>query len=150
MDEYIISLQNDTVGEKDNFYFLGDFCFDRRRTEWYLQRLKGNLFFIKGNHDKKDTIKLYQKYGTYLGEQYSGLNINGTHIVLNHFAMSVWDRSHHGSWHLFGHSHGSYKPHGLSIDVGCMLHQYKPLEYEEIFDIMTTKRIEQLDHHRTR
>ena len=149
MDEHIITLQNEIVDSKDNFYFLGDFCFDRRRTEWYLSRLKGNLFFIKGNHDKHDTIKLYQKYGRYLGEQ-TKIKIDNTDIVLNHFGMRVWDKSHHGAWHLYGHSHGSLPPIGKSLDVGCMLWNYKPLEFEDLKTIFDSKFIHEVDHHKTK
>ena len=31
-------------------------------------------------------------------------------VVLCHYAMRVWDRSHYGSWHLYGHSHGNLPP----------------------------------------
>lgn len=148
MDEYIIDKQNKTVQKGDNFYFLGDFCFDLKYTEMYLARLTGNLFFIKGNHDRRDTIKLYEKYGVYLGEQ-KGIKVNDQHIILNHYSMNVWNRSHHGSWHLFGHSHGSLpdNKYSLSIDVGCMLYDYTPLEFEEIKEIMSKKIFKPIDHY---
>ena len=47
MNETIIENHNDIVRPVDNFYFLGDFCFSSR-TEYFLERLNGNLFFIKG------------------------------------------------------------------------------------------------------
>src|SRR6266496_2167663 len=91
----------------DNFYYMGDLCFaNKKTTEGYLSTLASsgaNLFFIKGNHDKSDTISLYQKYGVYLGEQ-KRINVCGQDIVLNHFKMFIWDKSHHGAWHLYGHS----------------------------------------------
>jgi hypothetical protein len=31
----------------------------------------------------------------------------GQPIVLCHYAMRVWNRSHHGAWHLYGHSRGN-------------------------------------------
>lgn len=137
------------VKPEDNFYFLGDFCFNAKDTEYFLRQLQGNLFFIRGNHDHKETIKLYEKYGTYLGEQ-KKINVNGQEIVLNHYGMRVWEKSHHGVWHLYGHSHGSLKddPHSLSIDVGCMLHDYKPLEITQIQKIMSKKQWKPIDHHR--
>lgn len=129
MNETIIDNHNSVVGDNDNFYFLGDFCFDNRRTEEFLEQLNGNLFFIKGNHDSRDTIKLYQKYGVYLGEQ-KKIKIEDKELVLNHYAMRVWDKSHHSVYHLYGHSHGSLAddPNSLSFDVGCMLFDYKPIE----------------------
>lgn len=149
MNDAIIDNHNKIVKPGDNFYFLGDFCFNNHHTEGFLQRVQGNLFFIKGNHDKRDTIKLYEKYGIYLGEQ-KKIKINEQEIVLNHYSMNVWDKSHHGVWHLFGHSHGSLPAnnYSLSMDVGVMLHGYKPLEFSQIKEIMLTKKYKPIDHHR--
>lgn len=149
MNDTILENYLTIVNPEDNFYFLGDFCFNNRQTEEFLSELHGNLFFIRGNHDKSDTIKLYQKYGVYLGEQ-KKITVEGQEIILNHYGMRVWDRSHRGSWQLHGHSHGSLKddPNLLSIDVGCMLHDYKPLEFAQIQKIMSKKQWKAVDHHR--
>lgn len=150
MDTTIINNYNNTVKEGDNFYFLGDLCFNDRDTEYYLQQLKhGNLFFIKGNHDKRQTIQLYKKYGVYLGEQCK-IKVNNQEIILNHYSMNVWDKCHHGSWHLFGHSHGSLpdNPNSLSFDVGCNIWNYTPLEFEQVKEIMSKKVFKPIDHHK--
>ena len=41
-------------------------------------------------------------------------------IVLCHYAMRVWNKSHHGNFMLYGHSHGSLAddPNSMSFDVG--------------------------------
>jgi len=111
-----------------------------------MKQLNGNKFFIKGNHDKKDTIQLYEKYGTYLG-QLNEIEINKQHIVLCHYSMNVWNRSHHGSWHLFGHSHGGLidNPNSLSIDIGINCNNYYPIEFEEIENKMNLKIINKLN-----
>lgn len=149
MNETIIDNYNSVVNKTDNFYFLGDFCFNIKDAEYFLKELNGNLFFIKGNHDKSDMIKLYNKYGTYLGEQ-KKINVNGQEIVLNHYAMRVWDKSHHGVWHLYGHSHGSLPddPNSLLFDIGCNIHNYYPLEFEDVRKIMSTKTFKPIDHHK--
>ncbi len=48
------------------------------------------------------------------------ISVNGQPIVLCHYAMRVSNRSHHGAWHLYGHSHGNLPegPTSLSMDVG--------------------------------
>ena len=149
MNEFIIDRQNTLVDDKDNFYFLGDFCFNHREAEYWIKQLKGNLFFIKGNHDNKDMIRLYKKYGTFLGEQ-TKIKIENQDIVLNHYAMRVWNKSHHGAWQLYGHSHGSLPddPNALSFDVGCMLFDYEPLEFEDVKKIMSNKNYKPVDHHK--
>jgi len=149
MNETIINNHNSVVKQDDNFYFLGDFSFGSLASaELYLQRLNGNKFFIKGNHDKRDIIKLYQKYGIYLGGL-EEIKINETKIVLSHYAMRVWDKSHHGSYHLYGHSHGSLenKPWGKSMDVGIMLNNYFPFSFEQIQSILSQRPIQYVDHH---
>ena len=56
---------------------------------------------------------------------------------------------HHGSWHLYGHSHGSLpEPTNKSMDVGCMLNNYIPYEFEDIKNIMSTRVFESVDHHK--
>ena len=108
MDETIIKNVVGQLQKGDDLYYLGDFSLTKSHGEMEGHMLAlaltgANLFFIKGNHDKRDTVKLYQKYGIYLGEQ-KMINVldrdarDGLqNIVLNHYAMRVWDRSHHGT-----------------------------------------------------
>jgi len=150
MDEEIINNHNEVVDPEDDFYFLGDLSFNRRATESYLQRLNGNKFFIGGNHDYSDTIKLYEKYGTYLGNL-AEIDVAGQRIVICHYSMRVWNKSHHGAWHLYGHSHHSLPddPHALSIDVGIngKGYNYRPLSFRQIKAIMAKKDYKPKDHH---
>ncbi len=70
-------------------------------------------------------------------------------IVMLHYSMRVWNKSHHGSWHLYGHSHGTLPddPNSLSIDVGVDCHNYQPISYDEIKSIMSKKEFKPVDHH---
>ena len=52
--------------------------------------------------------------------------------------MRVWDRSHYGSWHLFGHSHGALPGYGLSLDVGVDCTGFKPISLEQVAEKMAT------------
>lgn len=149
MDDTIITEHNNIVTEADDFYFLGDFCMgDTSNIETYLARVRGKKYFIKGNHDKKATIDLYKKYGTYLGSL-AEIDVDGTSIVLCHYAMRVWNKSHRGSYHLYGHSHGSLPedPNSLSFDVGVNSWDYKPISFEQIGAKMKTKTFKPIDHH---
>lgn len=148
MNEAIITNHNNVISNNDDFYFLGDFSFDKSKTESFLERLNGNLHFIKGNHDRSDMIRLYRKYGTYLG-QLDELSVKNQQFILCHYSMRVWNRSHHGSIHLYGHSHGSIdkEPWGKSMDVGIMMNDYKPFEFSDIMKIMNKREILSIDHH---
>jgi calcineurin-like phosphoesterase family protein len=149
MNSTLLRNIEETLKEGDNFYYLGDFSFiSDTMSRVFMRRIaatKAHLFFIRGNHDKKDIIKLYQEYGTYLGEQKT-VTVNDQVIVLNHYRMDVWDRSHYGSWHLHGHSHQMLppRPHKV-IDVGCMGYNYFPVEFAEIKRIMDGR--EKMKHH---
>lgn len=143
--------------EFDSLYFLGDFAMTRSKNdmEGYMKALAftgAHLFFIKGNHDKRDTIRLYEKYGTYLGEQKKikiPLGELEQEIVLNHYAMRVWDKSHRGTWHLYGHSHHSLPDleDSLSFDVGINGWDYKLVSYDQVKDKMSKKKYKPIDHH---
>jgi hypothetical protein len=49
--------------------------------------------------------------------------------------------SHHGAWHLYGHSHGNLPdtPTSLSMDVGVDTHDFQPWHFDEINLLMTEK-----------
>ena len=62
-------------------------------------------------------------------------------IVLFHYAMRVWQASHHGTYHIYGHSHGELPDdlNALSFDVGVDCHNYAPINYQDIKNIMKNK-----------
>jgi len=70
-------------------------------------------------------------------------------IIMSHYAMLVWNRSHHGSWMLHGHSHGGlkYPVEGKILDAGIDAHNYFPISYDEVKAIMSTKKTQPVDHH---
>lgn len=162
-DQHLIKMCMRTLSSGDNFYYLGDFSLTRpSKTESYLATLQGsgaNLFFIKGNHDKKDNIKLFQKYGTFLGEKKTikiQQNDKEYVVVLDHFANRVWDRSHHGSLHLYGHSHDGLDKNGevwgRSMDAGIMSALringvYSLFPFSQIVSILTAREPKIIDHH---
>lgn len=141
-----------TVKPGDNFYFLGDFAFaNKRMIEGWMETLTSsgaNLFFIKGNHDNHDTVDLYKKYGRYLGEQKKIYSYD-QEIVLNHYKMAIWDKSHKGSWHLYGHSHGDAENMviGKSFDVAINIWEYLPVSFDQVKEIMDKREIQKIDHH---
>ena len=55
--------------------------------------------------------------------------------------MRVWNKSGHGRWQLFGHSHGNLPddPKSLSIDVGVDCHGYHPISFEKVRSLMAKK-----------
>ena len=147
MDEMIIENWNNKIQKHDNVYHLGDFAFREPETILkYIDRLNGNIFLIKGNHDRiNGDIKNKFVWVRDLAE----IKVNDQNITLCHYAMKVWNKSHHGSWHLYGHSHGTLPDdlYSRSYDVGMDANNFTPLSFEEIKKIMDAKIFKPIDHH---
>jgi calcineurin-like phosphoesterase family protein len=58
--------------------------------------------------------------------------------VLCHYGLRVWDRSHHGALHLYGHSHGTLPGDSQSLDVGVDGWEFTPVNIEQVRDRMKT------------
>ena len=155
MDQMMIDNWNAVVDSGDKVFMLGDFCFgDLSQWENYYHQLNGNIILIKGNHDKiqDNQIKhLFSGIYDYLEIKVKDVDAqdNWQHIVLFHYAMKVWNRSHHGAYHLFGHSHGTLPddPNALSFDCGVDCHEFKPISYKQVKEIMSKKTFAPIDHH---
>lgn len=149
MDKTIIDNYNSVVGEDDEFFYLGDFCFNNKKVEEFLEQLNGKKYFIKGNHDHSDVVSAYKKYGTYLGGL-EEIEVNKQLIVLCHYTMRNWNQSHRGAIHLYGHDHGALEstPHGKSMDVFVGLSGYYPLEFTDIMSKLKDRKVIQVGHHK--
>ena len=150
MDEEMIARHNSKVQPTDTVYFIGDIAFHQPdKTLAILNRLNGKKFLVYGNHDKgiKKTPALQAKFEKCV--DYLELYVDDQFIVLSHYAMLVWNKSHHGSWMLHGHSHGNlkYPYEGKILDVGVDAHSFYPLSYAEVKTIMGKKNTQPVDHH---
>lgn len=54
MNEALLYNWNTKVGKDDNVYFLGDLVFSKHShsMEYWVEKLNGDITFIKGNHNK--------------------------------------------------------------------------------------------------
>jgi len=146
MDRILIDNFNNKVSQEDTTYIVGDFCFsDVTRGQNYLNRLNGVKYLIEGNHDKT-AVKLEGWAGI---SKLAEIRVDGQSITLCHYAMRVWNKSHFGAWHLYGHSHGSLPDdkNSLSFDVGVDCHNYAPINMRDIRSIMNKKTWKPIDHH---
>ena len=138
-DECLISIWNAYVGKKDEVYHLGDFSFGNRSEIYKLcSRLKGKIHLILGNHDKKNRMHNMPKLFASVHEL-TDINIEGNTVVLCHYAMRTWRKSHFNSWQLYGHSHGGLINHGKQHDVGLDANQMILLSEYDIIDLMSNK-----------
>ncbi|BBM84738.1 GNAT family N-acetyltransferase [Candidatus Uabimicrobium amorphum] len=157
-DEQLIANWNARVTNRDRIYHLGDFGFaNDAYTDKILSRLNGNIYFLRGNHDYN--TKVIQKHCVWV-KDYFELKVKDDtlpqgkcKIILLHYALRVWNASHHGSWHLYGHSHNTLPddPNLPAIDIGVdavahsyaleenIVERYRPISYEEIKTILLRK-----------
>lgn len=156
--EWLINLWNSQVNNEDQIYHLGDFSFGKKYEDIkrVVQQLKGQKFFFKGNHDKKENLeKLKQENLIQAWYDYKEFDIQGTPIAMFHFPIACWHRQGYGAWHLHGHSHGSYHAEGKILDVGLdnaynLYGEHKFFTEEMLATYMQTKQVKVYDAHSER
>jgi calcineurin-like phosphoesterase family protein len=133
-DENLIRNHNEVVSDDDTVFHAGDFTLMHGREKVhkkYIMRLKGKHRFIVGSHD-------YWLQGWNEHEIFE-LKHQKRHIVICHYSMRTWARSHYNSWQLYGHSHGKLEPIGKQWDIGVDNNNYYPVSFDQITEIMKTR-----------
>jgi len=155
-DQALIDNWNAVVPAKGaTVYHLGDFLF-RGSLEQIARKLHGQIHLIMGNHDKRmrkggghnnfASVSHYKEVKVQPPDE----DAQPLMIVLCHYAFEVWNKSHYGSWHLHGHSHGSL-PTGNGkrrVDAGVDVWDYKPITFDQLAKHMSTKEFVAIDHHK--
>lgn len=146
MDEALINNWNNVVMTNDEVYHLGDVALcNTNKLKDILNRLNGKIYLIRGNHEKSaeackerfEWIKDYYELIMSDTDVFGGEQL----LVLFHYAMRVWNASHYGTYQLYGHTHGELTddPNLLSIDVGVDCHNFTPINYNTIKELMKKK-----------
>lgn len=136
MNEEMVRRWNARVSPNDTVYHLGDVSFANvTKTKTLLDRLNGTIHLCPGNHDPKQLLSIDRWASV---EPYREIREQGKFIVLSHYAHRVWNKSHHGSLMLYGHSHGGLPGNSQSLDVGVDCWDYQPVTLNEITARMAT------------
>jgi calcineurin-like phosphoesterase family protein len=160
MNDAITDNINATVGVDDTLWILGDFMFAQKhkihhKARFYRDRIKcRNVNLIWGNHDDRQIRQYFNE-----AHDLHTIYVNGKRIVLCHFALAIWDKSHRGAYQLYGHSHNTaekwldvaLKGH-RSMDIGIdnaikVLGAYRPFSFEEVDAILSKRTGLVIDHH---
>ena len=129
MNQDIIDKFNSVVPSNGLTIHAGDFLLGKSvKSQDIISSLAGRHIFIKGSHDKWSDGASHHEI--------IELTIDKQPIIICHYAMRVWARSHYNSWHLYGHSHGGLPPEGKSWDIGVDSNDFYPLSYDDIKTIM--------------
>ena len=143
MKEAIIERHNKKVPNKKSYLTIhaGDMFWQTMTVAEALEiliRLHGRHAFLYGNHDE---LMEESRFLPDAFEWVRGVNKENTShsvkfnkhlLVISHFAQRVWQNSHKGSWHVYGHSHGEIPELGHSFDIGVDSHNFEPWSLEEI------------------
>jgi len=124
MDETLINNHNSVVSKEDLVIHAGDFTLAKRDiAEKYISKLNGKHLFLRGSHDRwlpNNAPYIYEKM------------IQEVYVVVCHYAMRTWPRSHYGSLMCFGHSHGTLIAGKNQYDVGVDNNSYFPISLEDV------------------
>lgn len=115
MREGLCRIWNERVGDDDDVYILGDFCWKFRDAAPLLARLRGRKHLILGNHDEwfRNDPAAWSRYLTQI-VPYAEIR-DGEHlVVLSHYPMMSWNCSMQGSIHFYGHVHAT-TPEALEL-----------------------------------
>jgi len=161
MTEQFIKNFNEVVKPGDELYILGDLSFELVEARSFLRAIPGQKFMIWGNHDPKRKERqelegMFVKAADIMDIKLS----DGERAVLCHYPMLQWNKGHHGSYMLHGHTHGLCKypgnqmrildvgvdvGHAFDIDVAHDHRKYYPWSEKEITRYMTGR--EKFKHH---
>jgi calcineurin-like phosphoesterase family protein len=150
-NQWVVDTINETVGERDRIYFLGDLFMGGNQwiAGYWISKIKCvHKHLISGNHDESlfdfyCSSKLFETCDKHRTE----IKLNGKRIILDHHPIAEWSNGHHSSWHLHGHSHGNFNYERANLhdkrilDVGWdnavkVLGQYRPFNFEQVAQYM--------------
>jgi calcineurin-like phosphoesterase family protein len=151
---------NSVVKPEDTLWHLGDWSFGgHENIKKFRDQLNcRNIHLIFGNHDQHiepinsvyrecfSSAQYVKEFSLKLGTDRTG-RMGRQKFFLSHYSHQVWNQSHHGTIHLFGHSHGTLRGIGKSMDVGVDTHALYPYHLDEVLDVMKHIKIGYVDHH---
>jgi calcineurin-like phosphoesterase family protein len=152
----LIETINSKVTNNDQLYILGDCSFSTRyeQVQEFFSYLNGQIFIIKGNHDRTEFLNQLVKDKLVMQwYDYKEIEINKTKTVMFHYPISSWNKQHYSSFCLHGHCHGSHSQKGKILDVGLdsaynIYGEHKIFTEQDIIDYMQEHPVHTTDHHK--
>jgi len=164
MNAAIVAGINNTVGQEDILFHLGDWSFGGFESikEFRDRIVCQNIFLLYGNHDhhienNREGIQgIFRKTFEYLV-----LNVyspkGNYEFVLMHYPLCSWHNMNKGRFHLFGHVHlpsSKKKMGGRSMDVGMDGNDLTPYDMEDVVRMLSGRPVQAnrlpQDHHEER
>lgn len=137
----MIRLWNETVGENDLVYIVGDLSFGSAEfTNVLLSSLNGKKVLVLGNHDQFVKSKRFDKSLLLEICNYKEISYKGKQFVMCHYPLASNDNK---MINIYGHLHSNkpddihYCPMELpknSYNVGADVNGYKPIHIDDIIE----------------
>ena len=132
MDKQLIEKWNSVVEEDDKVFHLGDFSLCSTRRSFYIfNRLKGQKYLIKGNHDVYSDTKLKERMGFKRVFEEFWL---GDNILLTHKPKEVHPQvlNIHGYTHKLFYQKSKWRTSKHHFCVSVELIDYTPISLEDL------------------
>lgn len=126
MNQELVVRWNKKVRPDDGVIFLGDFAF--KRAKYFKERLNGDIFFLKGNHDSRSFTKIKNLV----------INIGGKEVFCTH---DPDDLNGYYELNLVGHVHEAWRQRNdfcgkhlirKTINVGVDVWNFEPIDINTI------------------
>jgi len=136
MNSVLIKNWNDTVGEKDRVYLLGDVAMNKKDFMKAVPYLKGRIVLVKGNHDQ-EKLSFYTPWFDDIRAYVVKKGIIMSHIPIHPGSLSRWQFNIHGHLHdgFVRNPDGSPDPRYICVSVEHT--DYRPYDLQKILDRLT-------------
>ena len=139
MDAALERLWNETVGAGDAVWHLGEVAGGPRsagpalafagQLADRLSRLHGRKHLVAGNNDPEGT-RSWPGWASV--QDYAEIVVDGTALVLCHYALRSWNGMGRGAINLHGHSHGRLGRMTRQFDVGVDVRGFRPVTLAQL------------------
>ena len=139
MNQGLVGNWNSTVKENDTVYFLGDMAYGRNRhpIDYWLGKLGGEIFYIRGNHDSDEITRATVIHNSY------GIKYRDYKFLLRH---DPYRPLGYDGWIIHGDKHNNHlKEYPLinqknkTINVCSEVVNYTPINIDKIISMIETE-----------
>lgn len=141
MNTMMVDRWNALVGMNDVVYHIGDFSLrDDPHCVDMIDNLNGTLYLIAGNHDRDKILKAKRWKAVY--DMLTVKVEPDIEIILCHYPLERWPKSHYGAYHFHGHTHGTLRSTGRRQDVGVDVWGFAPVSLARLIDFLKPATVE--------
>ncbi len=140
MNQKLMENWNNNINENDMIYFLGDMCYGRGRhsIDYWLGKLKGNISYIRGNHDTDSITRakiIHDNYGIQYGD-YKFLLMHDPYKPFGYDGWIIHGDKHNNDLKQYPFINQKNK----SVNVSAELVDYTPVNLDRIILLIETGR----------